>query len=102
MLLDTGLSDQQQALVREMRDNTDGLLAIINDILDFSKMSAGKLLFEEVDFELESVIAAAFSLLAERARKKGLEVAMSIEPGTPSDAPGRPRASAPDAGQPAQ
>ena len=43
MLLDTRLSDEQQALVREMRDNTDGLLAILNDILDFSKMSVGAL-----------------------------------------------------------
>ncbi len=90
MLLDTKLSDQQQALVHETRDNTDGLLAIINDILDFSKMSAGKLLFEEVDFELESVIAAAFSLLAERTRKKGLEVAMAVEPGTPGMLRGDP------------
>ncbi len=83
ILLDTRLSDEQQESVREIRDNADGLLAIINDILDFSKMSVGKLLFEVVDFELEKVIAATLSLLAVRARKKGLEVAMSIEPATP-------------------
>jgi PAS domain S-box-containing protein len=78
ILLDSNLSGEQQSLVRELHDTNEGLLAIINDILDFSKMSVGKLLFEVVDFELEKVIAATLSLLAVRARKKRLEVAMSI------------------------
>ncbi|HEY2107708.1 MAG TPA: PAS domain S-box protein, partial [Candidatus Binataceae bacterium] len=90
MLLDTKLGVEQQALVREMQDTNEGLLAIINDILDFSKMSVGKLIFEVVDFELEKVIAATLSLLAAPSRKKGLEVAMWIEPGTPKILRGDP------------
>jgi two-component system sensor histidine kinase/response regulator len=90
ILLDSNLSGEQQSLVRELHDTNEGLLAIINDILDFSKMSVGKLLFEVVDFELEKVIAATLSLLAVRARKKRLEVAMSIEPDTPGILRGDP------------
>jgi PAS domain S-box-containing protein len=101
MLLDTRLSAEQQALLREMRENTDGLLAILNDILDFSKMSAGKLLFEQVDFELERVIAAALSLLAARA-KEGAGSGDVDRTRYAGDAQGRSRPSAPGTRQPAE
>jgi CheY-like chemotaxis protein/HPt (histidine-containing phosphotransfer) domain-containing protein len=83
MLLDVKLTDEQRELASEVKDNSESLLTIINDILDFSKMSAGKLVFEELDFELESTIKAALDLVSGEAHKKGLATAVSIDPDVP-------------------
>ncbi|MBS1159568.1 MAG: multi-sensor hybrid histidine kinase [Proteobacteria bacterium] len=50
------------------------LLSIINDILDISKIEAGKLQLEHSDFQLSAVLDHVYSLLAETARLKGLEI----------------------------
>jgi two-component system sensor histidine kinase/response regulator len=94
MLLDLKLTDEQRKLATEVKDNSKSLLTIINDILDFSKIAAGKLIFEEIDFDLESTIRAALHLVSEDAHKKGLETAVSIDPDVPqilNDDPGRLR-----------
>ncbi len=54
--------------------SADALLGIIDDILDFSKIEAGKLVLEEIDFSLGSVLEEVTELLAERAESKGLEL----------------------------
>ena len=50
------------------------LLSIINDILDISKIEAGKLLLEHSDFHISAALDHVFSLMAETARLKGLEI----------------------------
>jgi signal transduction histidine kinase/CheY-like chemotaxis protein len=50
------------------------LLSIINDILDLSKIEAGKLHLEHSDFHLSAALDHVFSLLAETASEKGLEI----------------------------
>ena len=48
------------------------LLRVVNDILDFSKIEAGKLDIDAQPFRLAAVIEQSASLVAERAREKGL------------------------------
>ena len=48
------------------------LLQVINDILDLSKISAGKMVLQSVDFDLDDVVGRALELLATEAREKGL------------------------------
>ncbi|MBS1144522.1 MAG: sensor hybrid histidine kinase [Proteobacteria bacterium] len=50
------------------------LLAIINDILDISKIESGKLVLEETDFPLSTIIDHVQSIMAEPARAKGLSI----------------------------
>ncbi|MBK9444152.1 MAG: response regulator [Comamonadaceae bacterium] len=50
------------------------LLSIINDILDISKIEAGKLQLEHSDFHISAALDHVYSLLAETARIKGLEI----------------------------
>jgi PAS domain S-box-containing protein len=54
------------------------LLAIINDILDISKIEAGRIVLEETDFSLDSILDHVHFLIAEQAAAKGLSV--NIEP----------------------
>jgi signal transduction histidine kinase/DNA-binding NarL/FixJ family response regulator len=79
MLLDSNLTEEQAQLGRQVRENGESLLNIINDILDFSKMLAGKLIFRDIEFELEKVVNDALQMVRGDARRKGLETTVSIE-----------------------
>jgi signal transduction histidine kinase/DNA-binding response OmpR family regulator len=83
LLLDTELSTQQRDMAETIRTSGDNLLTIINDILDFSKIEAGKLTFEIVNFDLYSLADETLGLFAEKAERRGLELACSIQPGIP-------------------
>ena len=83
LLLDTPLNPEQHEFVSDVRDSGDALLSLINNILDFSKMSAGKLLFEEIDFELNNAVEETVELIIEQVRRKGLELTVAIDPEVP-------------------
>ncbi len=83
LMCDTGLSPQQRDYADTIRTSAESLLTVINDILDFSKIEAGRLVFESVDFDLRSAIAATVSLLSERAAAKGLTLTWLVAPGVP-------------------
>jgi signal transduction histidine kinase/CheY-like chemotaxis protein len=57
------------------------LLAIINDILDMSRIEAGKLQLDETDFFIDDLLLGkVYNIISERAREKGLEVLLDIDP----------------------
>ncbi|MBV8358054.1 MAG: PAS domain S-box protein [Deltaproteobacteria bacterium] len=83
LLLDTSLTPQQHECVRDLRATGDALLNLINDILDFSEMAAGKLLLDELDFDLGAVVEETAEMIAAQARHKGLELTCTIDPEVP-------------------
>jgi signal transduction histidine kinase len=52
------------------------LLAIVNDVLDMSKIEAGKLELRRVPVDLRPVIAESIRMVGERARSRGIRVAV--------------------------
>ena len=76
-LLRRELHDPQQLdRLAKVEAAAQHLLQLINDILDLSKIEAGKLGLEDIEFDLDPVIAAAFDLVAQRATEKGLELVL--------------------------
>ncbi|KAB2968699.1 PAS domain S-box protein [Zoogloea sp.] len=55
------------------------LLGVINDILDLSKIEAGKMILEERELSVGSVLDNIVSMLTPRARAKGLEIVMEAD-----------------------
>ena len=56
------------------------LLSLINDILDLSKIEAGKVELEYVHFDADDFLANVKSIVAERARNKGLDFRVEKDP----------------------
>ena len=90
LLSSTSLSSEQKDYVGTIRQSSETLLAIINDTLDLSKLDAGKLLVDEVDFDLLEVIESTLELLAPTAYQKRLELIRVIPPDVPLQLRGDP------------
>jgi signal transduction histidine kinase/DNA-binding response OmpR family regulator len=90
LLLDTELSSTQRRYAETAHHSGEALLSIINDILDFSKIEAGRMELESIDFSPVQVTEDVVALLAERAHRKGLELASKIEAGVPAVVKGDP------------
>ena len=90
LLANTRLTDEQHDYVRTINTSADALLSIINDILDFSKIEAGKMQIESVPFSLRTVYEDVAELLAPRARERGLELVLGVEPALPRRLVGDP------------
>jgi two-component system, sensor histidine kinase and response regulator len=83
LLLESGVNPTQQRLAQTAQQSGESLLGIINDILDFSKIEAGRMELDLMPFNLRAMVEEVATLLAERAHRKGLELACGVEPSLP-------------------
>ena len=72
LLLDSDLSAEQRDQLTTIQSSAESLLTVINDILDFSRIEAGKLVIEQVPFDVRRTINEAVGLLTARAGEKKL------------------------------
>jgi len=84
------LTEEQREFLSMVKSSADALLVIINDILDYSKIEAGKIIFDNVPFDLSEVIGDAVKSVATAAHKQGLEIAFHLEPDVPGSLIGDP------------
>jgi len=90
MLLDTELNPEQRRYAEAVRNSGEAMLGLINDILDFSKIEAKKLVLEELDFDLASLLDDFASSLALQAHDKGLGLRCTTDPAVPMRLRGDP------------
>jgi len=83
LLSASDMPPRQRRYAQVIAKSGKSLLGIINDILDFSKVEAGKLELEAVEVDLAEVAEDVASLFAERAREKGLDLAVFVDPRLP-------------------
>lgn len=84
LLLKTSLSNAQRQYTENVSNAGKSLLEIINDILDFSKIEAGKLDLDIVETDIIDLLNQIVDLVKYTASAKGLDVLLTIQPGTPS------------------
>ena len=68
----TNLDKEQESYVQTLSSSTEALLTLLNDILDMSKIEAGKLIVEEIEFDLPGTLKNVFQLCQGMASAKGL------------------------------
>jgi signal transduction histidine kinase/CheY-like chemotaxis protein len=91
----TGILGMTQAMLRDERNADDAhklevvegscrtLLRLVGELLDMSHMEAGRIEFREKPFELWRMLAGVVTVMAERAKQKGLDLAVEIDPEGP-------------------
>ncbi|WP_301584305.1 ATP-binding protein [Halomonas alkaliantarctica] len=75
---------QVEDYARTIHDSANQLLAMINEILDFSKIEAGHLTLETSPTALKPLVDSVISLFAPRAKAKGLQLTLVIDPLVPA------------------
>ncbi|HEX6736207.1 MAG TPA: response regulator, partial [Azonexus sp.] len=74
-----GLSPAQSERLDKIDSATEHLLSVINDILDLSKIEAGKLTLDRDAVDIPRLLARAAGILGERARSRGLALAIEAD-----------------------
>src|SRR5215472_6288743 len=90
LLLETPLNDEQRRYLETMTDNGNTLLELINGILDLARVESGRLVLENVEFDLEALVGRVLDTLGVRAHEKGLELTARVAPGVPAALVGDP------------
>jgi two-component system sensor histidine kinase/response regulator len=83
LLLGTELSPEQREYAETVQLSTDLLFGMVNDLLDFSRLAAGKVVLQQVDFDLEQVVETAMGLFGERAQRRGVELILDADDNVP-------------------
>ncbi|WP_102798200.1 MHYT domain-containing protein [Bowmanella denitrificans] len=81
VLMNSKLEQDQRKHLLTINQSARSLLHLLNDILDSAKLEKGKLELEWRDFSLTELMDEVVSTLWLQARKKGLELALHLEPG---------------------
>ena len=73
------INDKQAEYLADILESGRHLLSLINDILDLSKIEAGRMELEPTDFDLPSAIENTLILVRERAQRRGITLARTVD-----------------------
>lgn len=79
-LAETTLDTKQSSYIEILQKANLQLMTLINDILDLSKVEAGEIELSPLPFHLQTLLDEIYSVLGFRAREKGLNLEMQLEP----------------------
>nr|WP_233586499.1 ATP-binding protein [Caulobacter sp. 602-1] len=80
----TDLDARQGGYLEMIEQSGHGLMTILNDILDLSKVEAGKLALDVAPFDIRKSVSQIRLVWRETALLKGVELAVEIDPATPT------------------
>ncbi|MDB5827697.1 MAG: fold family protein, partial [Variovorax sp.] len=83
LLHQSKLDAEQRRYLQLVDSSASALLGLLNDVLDLSKIDAGKLVFEQIRFDVERWINDVVALHGPAAEKKGVRVDIEIAPDVP-------------------
>lgn len=83
VLKKTDLNPQQLQYVEYIYSSGENLLTLVNDILDLSKIEAGMMNIDEAPFSLHGLVNSVEIMFREKARQKGLDFRIEVDPSVP-------------------
>jgi PAS domain S-box-containing protein len=90
LLSETRLTPQQTKYIAVFQRAGENLLVLINQLLDLSKIESGKFDLEQIDFDLNAVLAKTVALFEEAAQAKGLSLSSHVSSNIPTHLLGDP------------
>ncbi len=83
LLGETPLTQDQHDCTTLAKQSAATLLHTLDDVLDFTKIEVGKLLIEQIPFDLRALVEETLTLVAEPAAKKGIDLVSFVDPRVP-------------------
>ncbi len=83
ILLDTEIDHEKLENLHLIKNSSDNLLVIINDILDFSKMDSGKLIIENIEFDLFNKLNDVRKFIEVRTKENNNTIDLKIDKNVP-------------------
>jgi PAS domain S-box-containing protein len=80
LALDDRIPLQTRDYLEKIKLSAEGLLKIINNILDISKIEAGKIILENIPFNIKEVLEACRVVITPKAQEKGVVLFCYAEP----------------------
>lgn len=90
LLLQGNPREDQMDYIRTLRFSGNHLLTLVNDVLDFNKMESGKIVFEQVQFNLGDFLKDIMRTYSFRSKAKNLEFDIVSRDNLPSEVVGDP------------
>ncbi len=90
LLLRTPLAPAQRELAAAAHASGQTMLHVLNDVLDVSKIEAGKMVLEQLDFDLPALLADQLALFQATASGAGIALDGEIDPALPPRVNGDP------------
>jgi signal transduction histidine kinase len=90
LLLQTPLDARQRELAAAAYASGQTMLHVLNDVLDVSKIEAGKVVLEQVDFDLPTLLADALALFRATAASTAITLAGEFDAALPVQVNGDP------------
>ena len=90
LLLGTPLDARQRELAAAAHASGQTMLHVLNDVLDVSKIEAGKMVLEQVDFELDALLDDLLALFRAMATAAGIVLAGDFDAALPRHVNGDP------------
>ncbi|MFH2091289.1 MAG: histidine kinase dimerization/phospho-acceptor domain-containing protein [Pseudomonadota bacterium] len=85
LLLDSGLTLEQQDLSNSLNTAADVLSNILNNLFEFSTIEAKKLELEDITFDMSHLISDLIKAAGPKADAKNIKLQSSIHPGIPKN-----------------
>jgi PAS domain S-box-containing protein len=79
LLLQEKPQQHQEKYLEVLQSAAKNLLSLINDILDISKIEAGKVVFENIDFNIEELLQNITNIYQYTAKEKGLQLDLAYD-----------------------
>lgn len=90
LLSESPLTREQRDYLTTAKTSAHSLLALVNDLLDLSKIEAGKMMLEEIPFDLRQLARESVRGSLPTAVAKGLTLDLEVDPETPRGISGDP------------
>lgn len=84
LLQTSPLDDEQETYIQQAIQAGKRLTQLLSDVLDLAKVEAGKLQFVNENFNFRDTVTAVAHLFSPAARKKGLDLQVTIAPDIPA------------------
>jgi PAS domain S-box-containing protein len=85
LLLQGNPREDQMDYIKTLRFSGNHLLTLVNDVLDFNKMESGKIVFEQIQFNLGDFLKDIMRTYSFRSKSKNLEFGIVTEDNLPTE-----------------